>query len=366
MAAKFGDELAVLTYIRYKRWPIIALGLLVVGIIVGAIFGGLLGSIEAGLAGLVLGAVLGAVMGKDKKMFPVTVRRWVKYGGSSPLPPKDFAARVNVRNFPMEGSPGVEDIRVEYFEGMTLRRMPNFPPGVWREENGRPVLEVLQVGRGDYLAITWENGVMIANDLPIYQTKIVNGQEVIPKFKVNAKGEFEKDELGGYIEDPNGSVMVTGFQRFSVFNTNKFKDLIGQISDIPTGLAARMNNDRIEFTRGWSVIASRYNIKGFWDKYSGMIMTIILVGGILIAAYWTNDTTQKANHESLEFQRQILTQISDQNVAVTRLNAQVVSALLKAGWNASAAFVYGPLVVNASTGQLIGNPTPQLSIPFIG
>lgn len=365
MATKFGDELAVLTYLRYKRWPIIAVGLMIIGIIVGVFLGGLLGSVEAGLAGLVLGAIFGMIMGKDNKMFPVTVRRWVKYGGSAPLPPKDFAARVNVRTFPQEGAPGAEDIRVEYFEGMTLRRMPNFPPGVWREERGRPILEVLQVGRGDYLAITWENGVMITNDAPVYQTKVVNGEVVMPRYKTNEKGEFVKNEAGEFIEDPNGGLMVIGYQRLATFDTNRFKDLVGKISEIPTGLAARMNNDRIEFTRGWSIIASRYNIKGFWDKFGPMIMTIILVGGILIAAYWTNDTIQKANQESIELQRTILTSISEQNVEIARLNAQMTSALLKAGWNVSAAFVYGPLAVNG-TGHQVAQPTPKLDIPFMG
>jgi len=375
---KFGDERSILTWVMYVRWPLFGFALAFIGAIVGAFFGSIMGALMGFGGGLVMGVILGLVMGKDKNMFPVTIERWVKYGGDFPKLPQRFVGRVNVRQFPQENAPPVEDVRVEYLDGMTIRRIPNFGPPVWSNENGKPILKVVQVDRLIYLPMSAQGGRLTIHRAPVYRMVEAldkNGNKTLVYARFKAKRvqtetgaetmEFEKDAEGNLVPDPAGEVWVDHYEDATVIDFNKMQDLDGKVIDIPIGMAAKLNNDRAEFTQAWSIMASMYKMGGFWEKYGGMIIFLVAVAGTLLAAYWFYDSANGNFRLTTELQRQISGQIAEQNVEAARLNAQIASALLKAGFNYNTSFVYGPLVVNGTGSQVTATPGGQLKIPFI-
>lgn len=372
LMASFGDERNLLVWMQYRRWPFIAAGFSLVGLIIGVFLQGLIGAVVGLFAGAVFGAVIGKVIGRNKTMFPVIVEVWVKYGGAAPRSPVRYPGRVNVRQFGQESGPPVEDVRIEYLQGTMIRRMPNFGPPVWDKEGETPILRVVQIDRIKYLPMSWNNGRMVIHRVPVYLTQQVVGKDgkptfVYPRFKgkeIDGAWQFDKDELGGMISDENGMPYITRYEDVVAFDFNKMQDITGKVVDVPTGLAAELNNDRAEFTQAWSIMSSLYEMSNWWKENKGLVFFVLTIAGMLISVYWAFDSINHSTDARTKSDQQFIDRLGEQNLEIARLNAQVASAFLKAGWNSSAAFVYGPMLING-TGQQVGQPTPALSIPFI-
>jgi hypothetical protein len=371
--AVFGDERNWLVYAQYKQWPIFSAVLLPIGLIVGLLFAGLMGALMGIIGGVVMGFIGGLVIGRNKKLFPVLVERWVKYGDNPPKYTGRYPGRVNVRTFKQENAPSVEDVRVEYLEGTMLRRMSNFEPSVWSNEDNVPVLRVLQIGRMSYLPITWSGGRLLAHNTPVYYADEVTAKDgskfLAPtRFKGKQVGdaiEFEKDELGKFIPDPNGFLYKIREEETVIWDSNKMREMNGQVVDIPTGLAAKMNNERGEFTLAWSIMDQLYRMANWWKDHGGVIVAVICMAGTLIATYWAYSSLNGNYQLTQDNQKKMYDAVIAQNEQLARLNVQVAAAMLKAGWNVSGSFVYGPLVVNG-TGQVPTGQNPNdLKIPFI-
>lgn len=365
--ANFGDERAIPTWAMYQRWPVFGFAMLFIGGILGMVFYGVLGLIAGLPLGFVVGAAIGLAMGKNKTMFPVRVKRWVKYGGGKPKFPQVYPARVAVRNFSQENAPPIEDVRIEYLEGNMIRRIPNFGAPLWTNEGGIPELEVLQVDRLVYLPIVWNNGAMVAHNVPVYYSEIVDGQPTYPKFKVELKRDFVgreyieyvKDAEGKLIKDENGQLLKIKEESVTMFDSNKMRDLDGSVVEVPSGLAAKLNNDRAEFTQAWSIIASKYKTGGWWSKYGAAATMFLVVFGMIVIAWIFMNAVTGSFADSTNRLIAAQEKIALLNEQTALVNGQTSQALIKLGFNQSLVFT------NAVNGV---TPTPskppQLNIPF--
>jgi hypothetical protein len=352
---------------RYKRWPFFGIVLAIIGLLIGFLFMGLLGA-GAGLAsGFLLGAFMGVMMGPDKGLFPVILEKWVKYGGNSPKIAGRFPCRVQTQSFPQQDAPDVESVNVEYLEGTTLRRMPNFGPPLWTRENDKPILMVLQVDRLLYLPITWDGGRLVSHRVPVYYQE--NG--VYPTYKVaeaedpNTKRkflDFVRDAEGKLVPDSNGQPFVLRVEDVTMIDTNRMKDMDGKIVDVPQGLASKLNNDRSEFTRAWSVNASKYKTGGFWDKWGDKLIVIAGMCIMFLIFYFGSNNLTDANNKFTEKTGGALVMASDNVKQGAILNAQIAETLLKLGFRYNMSI----LCTQASNVTATVTPAPGLKIPFIG
>lgn len=371
----FGDERKFWVWAGYHRWPLFAIFAIPFGITFGFLAQGLVGAVGGLIVAPFFGLMAGMALGRDAKMFPVIIDRWVKYGGDAPKTGQRFPGRVQTRAFPQAGAPSVEDIRIEYLDGMTIRRMPNFGPPVWTNDSGKPVLMVMQIDRFLYLPMSWRGGVLTAHRMPVYyseQVKNEKGEIVteVPKFKVQVvrnadkseKLEFVKDELGKHVRDESGYPLQVSEQDEVVFDSNQMQDLDGKVVEIPKGLAAKLNNDRAEFTQAYSLEASLYKTGGFWEKYGMIITSGFFIMAIVIVTTLALIRFSDINHEYVVDVRSSLDSASANNLETAKLNAQVASALLKAGFNYSTTFI----IANGSIQSTNPQQVTPIRIPFIG
>lgn len=323
MGGKLGDSGAKLTWAMYHRWPLFASILGVIGGLFSGFLFGWIGLAAGLLAGGAVGGILGLLMGIDRNMFPVQIVKWIGYGGGEPTIDAKYPGRVVTNRFE-SGSTFVERRVVEYLDGMVMRQLPNFSLPVWYKHGETKKLNVLQVDSFTHLPIIWSRGALMAENVPIYNRVVRTGQDG-KKFY-----DAERNEAGEPI--------VTGTTRQVIIDTNLMAE-DDKVVQIPKGLAAKMDNERVQYTQAYR-IATDFNKTGdFWQKYGQILTTIIGVSAILLIVIFglikfgeiAEQMSGKANAAMLA--------ASATNLEATRLNAQIASALLKVGFNYNASYL---------------------------
>lgn len=353
-----GDEAGLLVWANYKRWPTFAIGAAIIGLFLGLILAGIFGLIAGLISGAIIGFITGIIMGPNQNAFPVQVEKWVKYGGGQPRPPVRYPARVQARSYTTpEGLP-IEDVRVEYLDGTQLRKMAYFGPPVWTKDGENAVLSVIQTDRNSYLPLIWggDDQSKLYQVTPQYycvQRKDEHGNLKFdgegrpvmdyPRFRVDEREITENGktikhrkfavEDGKPVPDEDGEPYPMGFAKTCLWDTNIMIDLDGQTKEIPRGIAARLNNERVEFTRLWAVNAATYKVSNWWRENLPVILSFLAIVCIFGISYYTLSGITGQVHDFSQSQIALNEVTSARALEAARINAQVMGALLKVGYN---------------------------------
>lgn len=355
-----GDSSGFFTWAKYRRWPYFAMLLGGIGLVVGALFFGILGFAIGTAGGALLGFIFGGIMGRNRAMFPIEVHKYATYASGGIEPIGKFPGRVITQTFTGADSAFLQRRIVEYLEGSTLKQLPNFNLSMWDRQGDKKILRVLQVDNNTFLPITQDKGVIIAHEVPVY---LKNERGEIVKFKLAEDGKsFVKDAQGNYIPDANGAAVVVGTTRQEIFDANVMYDSEQGIVQIPKGLAAKTDNERLQYTQGYRIAIEFNKALGWFSKYGTVLVGIVSIAAIVMIVMFAFIKFSDANHEYVSSMKESLTEASQNNLKVAELNAQISAQLLKAGFNYSASF-----------GNLRPSPTPppvqgsgNLNLPFIG
>lgn len=327
--ARLGDQSGLITWSFYHRWPAYSIILGILGCVAGIMFGGLTGGLIGIVGGLVLGAFGGMLLGIDYAMFPVTLEKLVRYSGGMISFEGQYPARVRTIVISDDKGGFVEPRRIEYLQGMELRQLPPFSLPTWyKNERGRR-LQVLQLDTFTFRPIIWSEGRMVVKNVPVYDEKT---------------GE------------------VRGEKDIIVLDTN-FEIQEGKFVPISSGVAAKLDNERISYAEQVRLAYSMYQTGDFWQKYGHIIVAFLAIAATLtisifgyikfgdMAAKFSTDTATATQA------------VASSNAVAAQLNAQVATALLKAGFNVNTTFCGGGAAPSApSTG---GNKN-EIILPIIG
>lgn len=377
MASKLGDSGGLMTWMRYRRWPFLGLIFAIVVGIIGAVIWGLTGLLVGLMAGLFLGAIIGLLMGRDKKMFPVTVQKILTYSSGDFEPGTKCPGRVVTQSFATGDTRAFVERRiVEYLEGTRVRQLPNFSLPIWMKDDEIRKLKVLQTDSNTFYPITYKNGVMMAHEVPVYQTgpdgkalkfkahdvpTYVQGKDGKP-IQVGTARAFDRTPEGDLIPDPNGDAFMRGTTTQVVFDTNVvYDEEAGGVKSIPKGMASKFDNERTQYTMAYR-LAEEFNkgVKDFLEKYAPFIVLL----GIMLVAIYTLITMSDMTGKMAGAFGQPLKDASLANLQAAQINAEVTQSLLKLGFNYN-----GTILCQQVTNRSATGPTPPPAeipkIPFV-
>ena len=357
--ASVGDTGGRFTWMRYRRWPLFGLILAVLGAVLGLIIGGFIYLLIGAAAGMVLGFVIGFLMGKDKNMFPVEIEVWLTYASGDFGLGGKYPGRVTTKAYSGESGSFVERRVVEYLAGSMLRQLPNFSLPVWFKDGETRKLKVLQTDSRTFLPITVQRGSMVAHDVPVYE-KDAEGK--ILRYKVDASGKaFEKDAEGKLIPDVNGWPLTVGLTKETIFDPNVMFEEEKGVTAIPKGLAAKMDNERVQYTQAYRIASEFNKMQGWWAQYGKLLLDIISIAVILVIVIFGLIKFQEAAGTFADKTSAAVLQASASNLEAAKLNTQVMQALVKIGFNYNFTAVVGasptPIPVAGAGGKL--------NIPFV-
>lgn len=329
--AKLGESGGLLTWMNYARYPLFSIALGLLGFIIGFAFASIVGAFSGAIAGIVLGVLGGLAMGRNESMFPVVLEKWAAYGGGAPSYEGKYPARVVTQVFNDAKGGFVERRIVEYLQGTTLRQLSNFSLPVWFTVGETRKLMVLQVDTFTFLPITWEKGILVARDVPLYS------------------GHDEKNEQGEtvfiYDRDDKGNAIESGKRKVELINTNVMIE-DNKLVQIPKGLAAKMDNERVQYTLN-NRIANEFNTTmSFWDKWGPSFLAIISVLAILVIAIYAVIKFGEAGTSIGQAIANAENSASQNNLVTAHLNAQLAQFMIQNGFHYNQTF------------DILATPTP--------
>jgi hypothetical protein len=204
----------------------------------------------------------------------------------------------------------------------------------------------LQVDSFTFLPLLWDKGVLIAQNVPIY-SRVMRKDERGKEFV-----DFDRDETG--------APKILGHQSEVVIDTNVMADDTSVVK-IPKGLAAKMDNERVQYTQAYR-IASEFNKPGgWWNKWGHMLVTIIGIGVICVVVIFGFIKYGEMADKVAATTNAGVMAASANNLAAAKLNAQIADALLRLGFNYNATFKMS----NSTDSPPVPSSGGQLVIPYL-
>jgi hypothetical protein len=358
LVVSLGAQSGLITWAVYRRYPMFGVILMLIGGVLGAIVMGAYGLLLGGGGGLVLGIILGLSMGKAKNMFPVEIEIWTAYSSGDFGTAGKYPGRVVTQSFAGETGDFIERRIVQYLDGTTLKVLSNYSLPLWFKDADTRKLKVMQTDSNTFLPITVSRGVLTAHNVPVYMQ---DGKGGVMRFKVTADGKtHEKDAEGNLIPDENGMPYVKGNVDQVIFDSNMMLEQERGIIQIPKGLAAKLDNERVNYTQAYR-IASEFNKSGGWWARNGQLVlalvSIVLTFTIVLFGYIKYTEVSGIVGDKINSAVIIA---SENNMEAAKLNAQIAAAYLKVGYNYSAVFyIRNETIANSPAA------TP-LRVPFLG
>lgn len=339
-----GDRGAFLTWCGYHRWPMFAILFAVIGAVIGALLMGFVGFFAGASGGIMLGLLLGIVMGKDQRMFPVEVDKWVGFSSGDFGSAGKYPGRVVTQVVKTGASAPIERSVVEFMDGFTIRVLPPYSLSVWFRDGNNRKLKILQTDRHTYLPISVKSGIITVYQVPVYE-KAQDGR--LARYKADASGEFvtEKvkndkgEEVDSLIPDAQGAPRVLGYKEEVIFDSNIMQNEAGDIVSIPKGLAAKMDNERVNYTIAHHMADILYKEQGsWWAEHGKEVLALVSMVFVLVIVLFGYIKYSEISANITDKLSASINSAAASNLEAAKLNAQMTAVLLKVGYNYTVVF----------------------------